>query len=145
MWDGEQAFTEQDSTITYKLTTEYFPNQTANTEGSFSVSGIHEGEKITINYNIINMTETWLITNQSLLTETIVDVKSSIDSVSVDGITYSSERIPEEAINSIPKLEEFIAKGTSSSSKIISLTSSELKVEERLNDGKILSSTLYKR
>ncbi len=142
-WYGEPAFTEQDMTIALKGTTEYFPNKTYNTEGSLSISGIHEGQNITINYNIF-MTGTWLITNQSL-TETIVDVKSSIDSVSVDGITYSSERIPEEAINSFPIPENFIAKGTSSSSKIISLTSSELKVEERVNDGKILSTTFYKR
>ncbi|MBR8840691.1 MAG: hypothetical protein DSM106950_43635 [Stigonema ocellatum SAG 48.90 = DSM 106950] len=141
-WYGEPAFTEQDVTITLKGTKEYFPNKTYNTEGSLSISGIHEGKNITMNYNIL-MTGTWLITNQSL-TETIVDVKSSIDSVSADGITYSSERIPEEVINSLPKLENFIAKGTSSSSRIISLTSSELKVEERGNDGNISSTTFYK-
>ncbi|WYL95253.1 MAG: hypothetical protein HEQ35_16700 [Gloeotrichia echinulata IR180] len=142
-WYGEYTYTDQKQNVTISLkgTSEYFPNKRSNTDGEFSVSGTYEQKNITITYNL-QTTGTWLINKQDL-TETTDDIKSSLKSITYDGITLDREKITDEEINKFPKPEDLIPRGISSSSKILSLTSSQLQLEQSVEDQKVVV-TYYK-
>jgi hypothetical protein len=142
-WYGEQTSEDEDGTDVIKGTTEYFPTKSYNFDGEVSSSATVEGKKVSINY-IVFFTGEWEIHNSDLI-EKIVDVKTSLKSISIDGVTVDAEKIPEDEIKDLPKPEDFIPKGVSDSSKILSLTSSELKVETRDSKGKVDVTVYQKR
>lgn len=142
-WYGEYTYTDQkqNRTFSYKVTSEYFPNKRSNTDYEVSGTVTYEQKDRTITYNL-QTTGTWLINKQDL-TETTDDIKSSLKSITEDGITRDREKIPDEVINNLQKLEDLIPRGISSSRKILSLTPCQLKLEESLEDQKVVV-TYYK-
>ncbi|GJD19169.1 hypothetical protein RIVM261_041250 [Rivularia sp. IAM M-261] len=141
-WSFEYTSQEENQAITNKSTVEYFPGDRFNSEGELSISGNHEGRNLTLNYSYF-ATGSWSIKNDSLI-ETTHDVKSSIQSIIVDGKPVSSEDVPPEVLKEIPSIESQIPKGVTEKSRIISSSPSEIKLEVS-ESGRNNSVVTYRR
>lgn len=131
-WYGEMTYESGSTSVVLKSTDEYFKNNKSNS--SFEISVSEDG--VTINY-AGTATGEWAINDDKLIT-TIVDLKSSITSISQGGITMTPEAAYQEGIDlgAFPKLEDLIPQGTTESQEIVSITDSKLKLKIEIEEGK---------
>lgn len=124
IWYSENSCSEPNFVMNFRGTTEFFRNSSYTYIGEVTVSGSSNGRNYSMTFDV-NFTGEWNLDNDVLVSK-LIDLKSQPTRLSADGEQINVQQLDQNKIKELPRLEDFVPKGSSSEETILELSNSKI-------------------